>query len=270
MKKKVSVIIPCYNQGIYVEETIISVLNQTYSNIEIVLIDDGSNDLKTIEILKHISGKYKEKIKIKRTENQGLAMARNNGIQISTGEYILPLDSDDKIHETYIEKAVEILKDNEIGVVYSIAEFFGEKTGIWPLEDFSYDNMLRENVVFCSAVFRKSDYEKTKGYDPKMKYGLEDWDFWLSLIERGIKFKRIDEVLFFYRFKSKSMLRELSDKQIDMKIKIFKNHIDLYEKNIKNFFSHKYIQDNRIVHRVARCIKSKIKQYKLKKLIEKK
>lgn len=264
MDKKVSVIIPCYNQGEYIEETINSVLNQTYDNIEIIIIDDGSNDLNTIKILSNIENKYQ--IKVERTKNQGLAMARNNGIRISKGEYILPLDSDDKIHETYIEKAVEILKDNKIGAVYSIAEFFGEKQGIWALKDFSYDKMLDENVVFCSAIFRKSDYDKTNGYNLNMKDGLEDWDFWLSLIEIGVKFKRIDEILFFYRFKEKSMLRNLKNKQINMRTQIFKNHINLYEKKINDNFEKKYIQNEKLIYKIIGRIKYKIQFYKLKKL----
>ena len=107
---KVSVIIPCYNHGEYLDEAVESVLTQTYQNFEIIIVDDGSTDQSTIDLLKVYR---KPKTRVIRTDNQGLASARNNGIKEAKGEYILPLDADDKIGKEYLKKAVKILDENE-------------------------------------------------------------------------------------------------------------------------------------------------------------
>jgi glycosyltransferase involved in cell wall biosynthesis len=107
---QVSVIIPCYNQGRYLDDAITSVLVQTYQNFEILIVDDGSTEPETIEILQDYQ---QPKTRIIRTENQGVATARNLGIAQAQGTYILPLDADDKIADSYLEKAVTLLEGNE-------------------------------------------------------------------------------------------------------------------------------------------------------------
>lgn len=196
---KVSVIIPCYNQGIFVDDAVSSVLAQTYKDIEIIVVNDGSTDLETNQIL----DKYKRpNTFVIKTVNQGLSEARNTGIKSAQGEVILPLDADDKIAPTYIEKAVNVLKSKKADVVYCEAEFFGAKKGRWAIpENKMPDNLLR-NFLFCSALFRKKDWEKYGGFRKEMKYGYEDFDFWLSFIEDNKVFYQIPEILFFYRIKS--------------------------------------------------------------------
>jgi glycosyltransferase involved in cell wall biosynthesis len=100
---KISVIIPCFNQGPYLDEAVDSVLAQTFQDFEILVVDDGSTDAETIKILRDFA---RPKTRIIRTENQGLSAARNNGIREAMGEYILPLDADDKIGPGYLEDAV--------------------------------------------------------------------------------------------------------------------------------------------------------------------
>lgn len=231
--KTVSIIIPCYNQGIYLDECIESVKNQTYKNIEIIIVNDGSNDSYTLEVLDRIKNQYGD-IKIINTKNFGLSAARNTGITNSTGYYILPLDGDDKIEKTYIQKCVDVFNSQkDVDIVYCIARFFGTKKGIFGLRDFSIKNMLNNNCVFCTAMYRRIDYNKTLGYSEKMIYGFEDWEFWLQMIEKDKRFYRINEVLFYYRRKDVSMITKLSMQQekIDkMRIQIYENHKELYEK----------------------------------------
>ena len=119
---KVSVIIPCYNQGHFLDEAVDSILEQTYANIEIIVVNDGSTDEDTIRRLNNLDS---EKATVVTTANQGLAAARNNGILKSNGEYILPLDADDLIAPDYLEKAVAaIAKDPDAGIVYCRAKSF--------------------------------------------------------------------------------------------------------------------------------------------------
>lgn len=194
---EVSVIIPCYNQGQFVNEAVQSVLNQTLQDFEIIIVNDGSTDENTINILKQYS--Y-PKLKVINTANFGVVQARNTGIQNASGRYILPLDADDKIADSYLERCVHVLDQNqETGIVYCNAEFFGSQNGVWQLPKYSESRMLWTNCVFCTAMYRKEDWQKVNGYNQNMIYGYEDWNFWLSFIENGIKVYKLEEILFFYR-----------------------------------------------------------------------
>lgn len=228
-KPLVSVVIPCYNQGEYLKEAVDSVLSSTYEAIEIIIVNDGST--KGTEFLKVFSA---PKTKIVHQQNQGVSLARNNGIKESHGKYILPLDADDKIHPAYIEKAVNILEnDSKIGILYSEAEFFGKKRGKWDLGKYKFPDILFKNVIFCSALFRKSDWEKVGGYKKEMEYGFDDWEFWISLIENGVEVYQIPEPLFYYRKKNGSRSQKAKTENLTMFKQIIKLHTDLYRRNLR-------------------------------------
>lgn len=228
----VSIIIPCYNHGKYLHEAVDSVLASTYQNIEIIIINDGS--YKDMDFLKTFSA---PKTRIIHQENQGVSMARNNGIKEAKGQYILPLDADDKIHLEYIEKAVKVLEDNpKKGIVYCEAEFFGIKTGKWELEKYKFPNILYKNIIFCSALFRKSDWEKVGGYKKEMIFAFEDWEFWITLIENGVEVYQIPETLFYYRQNSCSRSRDSENEKMAIFKKIIKLHYNLYADNLIKIF----------------------------------
>ena len=231
---KVSVVVPCYNHGTFLDEAIASVLSQSHQDYEIVVVDDGSDDAQTLDILDRMN---RPNIRVIRTENRGLAHARNQGIKEATGAYILPLDADDKIGKEYLELAVGILdKKSEIGIVYCKAVYFGDQDGLVDLPEFSIDRILKKNIIFCSGVFRKKDWVTVGGYKENMVYGLEDWDFWLSLISLGLKPHRIPQTLFYYRIKKTSMLHAMSDEDQFFMIKnvifnqrqLFKDCAEIY------------------------------------------
>jgi glycosyltransferase involved in cell wall biosynthesis len=234
---KVSVIIPCYNQGQFVDEAIESVFAQSYRDFEVIVVNDGSTDPQTNLILESYN---RRPVKIIHTANQGLACARNNGISEATGEYILPLDADDKLGSSYMEKAVSALDANsDFGIVYCEAEFFGEKIGKWRLPEYKFPDILLSNVIVCSGFYRKSDWQKVNGYNPNMIYGFEDHDFWLSLIELGKRVYRIPETLFYYRKRPGSMKESLSpERLVHSYEQLFKNHTKLYTENIGVVFQY--------------------------------
>ncbi|WP_243371811.1 glycosyltransferase family A protein [Geotalea sp. SG265] len=204
----VSVVIPCFNHGRYLAEAVDSALDQTYEDLEVVVVNDGSTDPETIQLLQEFS---RPRTRIIHTPNKGLAAARNTGIQASSAAYILPLDADDLIGSTYVEQAVAILeRQPEIGIVYCHAEKFGAMNGNWQLPAFSPARICIENPIFCTALFRKSDWELVGGYKTYMKYGWEDWDFWLSLAEAGRQVFQLPETLFKYRNSSQSMTNSMS------------------------------------------------------------
>ena len=229
--QKVSVIMPCYNDGKYVKEAVESVLLQTYSNIELIIIDDGSEDTRTLDTIKQINGENIIKL---RTKHIGPAGARNAGIAVATGKYILPLDADDCIERTYVEKAVKMIESKEeIGVVYCYAELFGEEKGKWNIPAYSIEAMLLDNVVFVTALFYKSDWEKVGGFDVSMKYGMEDYDFWLSVLELNREIVQIPEILFRYRIKKSSRSTRFHSNCETEKYtyrKIYYKHIELFNR----------------------------------------
>ena len=181
---KVSIIIPCFNQCKYIGEAITSAINQTYANIEIVIINDASTD-DSKSIIENFAQKYKNIVFLNNEENKGVVYSRNTAIDAACGEYILPLDGDDKIEPTYVEKAVKILQNNpKIGIVYCNVERFGIKTKKWKNTGFEESAFLfGEHAIICGALFRKSDFLHFGGYKKRMIYGYEDWDLWLTFYE---------------------------------------------------------------------------------------
>jgi glycosyltransferase involved in cell wall biosynthesis len=239
----VSIIIPCYNQGVYLEEAVDSVLNQTYQNTEIIIVNDGSTDSYTNTLLSNYN---KPRTRIIIIENQGLAGARNAGIRVSQGKYILPLDGDDKIAPEYIAEAVNILENKpSVKLVYCEAEYFGAKSGKWELPEYSYTHLFFGNMIFCSAVYRKVDFDATDGYDTNMKYGWEDWEFWLRLLESDSEVYRIPFIRFYYRIKDNSMITSLSESEAKMRElrqyvyakhwKLFQQHVTFISVIIPNY-----------------------------------
>lgn len=230
MDNFVSIIVPCYNQAQFLSDALKSVLSQTYSSWECIIVNDGSTD-NTEEVAKAFclkDSRFKYIIK----ENSGLPAARNTAIKNSAGEYILPLDSDDIIGEVYLDKAIKHFVDfPETKLVYCKAEFFGDVIKQWELEEYNYENLLFRNMIFCSALFKRIDFNKTIGYNENMIYGLEDWDFWLTLLNEKDIVYRIPETLFYYRIKPNSMSRKLSiEKLWLMERQIVINHWGKYEK----------------------------------------
>lgn len=227
---KVSIIVPCFNQAGYLSETLDSVLAQTYKNWECVIVNDGSPD--NTEEIAIIYTQKDNRIKYVWQENKGVSSARNLGISVSDGEYILPLDADDIIAPTYIERALNrFCSFPETKLVYCKANTFGDKNGYWHLEDYYYDSFIWNNCIFCTAMFRRVDYDKTVGYNTNMIHGNEDWDFWLSLLKKEDIVFRIDEVLFYYRVKENSRTTELisNDSYLEeVLMQLHDNHKDIY------------------------------------------
>ena len=206
-KRLVSVIIPCYNHANYLEEAIQSVLNSTYPALEIIVVDDGSTD-NSGEIARKIMRSHSN-IHYFYQENTGPSAARNQGIRMSKGAFILPLDADDKIAEQYIEKAVDVLtRNDDVKIVYCDAEFFGGRSGPWKLKKFSARRMALRNMIFSCALYRRSDFERSGGYNEDLIHGHEDWDFWIAMIkDGGHAFKLEGFTGFFYRIHDHSRRR---------------------------------------------------------------
>jgi len=223
----VSVIIPCYNKGIYLDETINSVLRQTYTDFEIIIVDDGSTDTFTKQFLSRLNH---PKIKVFFRENEGVSQARNYAIKHSKGEYILPLDADDLISDDYFERAVEVLsKNQDVKLVCCNVDYFGYRKGTIASTEYSFERLLARNLFVVSSMFRRSEFSLTPGFNLNMKLGFEDWDFWISLLKTGGGVYRIDKTCFFYRIHKKSRNNQLKEENFSrLRQQIYENHQDVY------------------------------------------
>ena len=232
----VSIVMPCYNDGRYIREAIDSVRLSEHPNVEIIVIDDGSDDAETKAVL---SGFADKQIRVLHTAHIGPSGARNEGIRQAAGEYILPLDADDRIDAAYLSEAMALLKErSEVGVVYCHAELFGEKSGCWELPDYSFERMLVENLVFVTAMFRKADWETVGGFRTDMKEGMEDYDFFIGMLALGKTIEQLPGTYFFYRIKKKSRTTEfLRDPEAVKRAfhQIYEHHAAFYQAHAHDY-----------------------------------
>lgn len=226
----VSVIMPAYNQSDYISDAINSLLNQTYRNWEVVIVDDGSPD-NVAEVVNSFSDK---RIQFYHTENRGVSAARNFAISKAKGDYILPLDADDTIEYTYLEKCIaHFLKNPSTDVVYCKWHFFGTTSHTPKLLPYeSYSSILTENRLFVSAMYRKERAVQIGGYDESMLTGLEDWEFWIRYLNEDSTVSQIPEKLFNYRIKKHSRNVEGNSglKGFETELYILSKHAEKYHR----------------------------------------
>jgi len=198
----VSIIIPCYNHGVFLPETLTSVAAQTFRDFEVIVVDDGSTETTTVQLLDQLD---QPGIRMLRTENRGVSAARNHAIDAAAGRFILPLDADDLIAPDYLDRVVPVLKaDASVGIVFGERLLFGEQQGVAPLPPYDARRLLVENLIYPAALFRKEDWAAVGGYNEAMRHGWEDWDFWLAMSQLGRRVVRLPNILFHYRVRRAS------------------------------------------------------------------
>lgn len=231
MNSLISIIIPCYNDADFIEQAAKSAINQTYTNKEIIVVDDGSDE-KTKAVIKSIEPKIDRLIV---QENQGQSSARNNGINAARGELIIVLDSDDYFEPTFTKRAIEIISNSDD---VKIATCWGRRIteheiliDIFKPGGGALNSFLLQNGCFGSCMFRKSDWERVGGYDESMKQGFEDWEFYIRLLsDRGVAYV-IPEVLFNYRSRKNSTTARANKIKYDLRRYILDKHQNLYQKH---------------------------------------
>ena len=195
---RVSIIIPVFNAGRYLTRALDSVEAQTERNFEVVVVDDGSIDRRTHKILDEAAGR--PGVTVHRTENRGPSAARNLAIERSRGAYILPLDADDYLAPTYLEKTIPVLDaEPALGVAYTWVGLVGGHHGVWKTGDFGVRELLTRCTIHVTSLYRRRLWEDVGGYDPRFVESCEDWDLWLGAAARGWKGRCVPEVLVYYR-----------------------------------------------------------------------
>ncbi len=238
MSTLVSIIVPCYQQAHYLPEALQSVLEQSYSNWECIIVNDGSPDATEMVAQQWLEKDARFQYVYK--ENGGLSSARNTGISRAKGEFILALDADDILHSDYLKQTVPVLEsNNQLAIVSCYRYFFiNKKTNIikeYKASGSNYRDLMFENQLMPSSLFRKKCWEQVGGYDESMKKGFEDWEFWLNVTKRGWEFQFVQEFLFYYRKAKKSMLVDTINHHSEANMEyIFRKHQEIYCKHFDN------------------------------------
>ncbi len=222
----VSVVIPCYNQGGFVREAVLSVFEQTDGGFEVIIVDDGSDDGTTTPLLASLE---LPRVTVIHQDNRGLPAARNAGIARSRAEYVVTLDADDMLVDTYVETLRRAL-DADPGAAYAHcwAELVGDTHMIWATRPFNrYQLMLSNSVVGC-VMMRRAAWEAVGGYDETMRTGNEDWDLWIRLMAGGYGQVQIRDPLFRYRKHGVSMSVETESRYEAALADRVHRHPDLY------------------------------------------
>jgi len=245
----VSVVIPCFNAGELLREAVDSALAQDCPGVEVIVVDDGSTDPATQAVL---DGIQDPRVRVIRQDNAGPASARNTAIRAATGEYILPLDADDRFDPTYARKALAAMRaDPTVGIVYCDAMKFGAETGIWRLPAFSLQEMAVDNVIFCSSLFRKSDWAAVGGYRESLRHGMEDYEFWLRILALGRDVVKLPEALFYYRIQARSRTTEfMGDRPnvVATYAEIFRANQAFFAQHAEVLFEHRFAQYRELDH----------------------
>ena len=228
-----SIVVPCFNVQDTLRETIESILKQDFNNYEIVAVDDGSFD-KTSQILNNY--KIKNKIKVITQSNKGLGAARNTGIKASDGIYICLLDADDLWVPNKLTKVHEIIKNKKYSLISNDEIILGNKYLFYLRNNppRSLSNLLISgNTLSPSAItIKKELFDKVGLFKEGKKFlGVEDWDFWIRVIDSGEKIKHLPEPLGIYR----------RDIQNMSKSKEFTNRIINIHRNNSRYFHSKGI-----------------------------
>ncbi|GAA3980345.1 hypothetical protein GCM10023085_73370 [Actinomadura viridis] len=224
----VSVVIPCYNYGCYLPQALNSVLGQTFGEWEIVIVDDGSTDDSSAVARDFIDRHPDRRIRLLQQANAGVSAARNAGVAAAAGRYILPLDADDAIGPTMLEKTTAVLDaEPDIAIVSTDLHVFTDAEDVPPqvlsFPPYSRELLLQRLIMFYCSLYRREVWEAVGGYDEHMRVG-EDWDFWIGCAERGFNAHHIAEPLFRARNKDTGLHVEAAENDLTVRARIVANH----------------------------------------------
>lgn len=209
----ISVIIPCFRQGGYLEDAVGSLVDQTFKDWELKIVIDGCPD-NSLEIATSLKRKYKEyDIEVLNKRNGGLADARNFGISHSRGRFILPLDADDRLNCEFLSKFVSKINPQAKNQIISChLKEFGSREEVWEPPPFELNRMKDSNIMPYASLYNRELFNLVGGYQVCLPWGNEDYDFWMSCVDHSPQFHQIQECLFNYRIHSNGSMLSNMDK----------------------------------------------------------
>lgn len=221
----ISFIIAYYNAGATIQETIESILNQSYPNYDIWIVNDGSTDENSLKKLKEFE--CLENVNVLYQDNAGPSVARNHAIEKTKAAFFVPLDADDLIQKNALQETVnEIFQNSEVGAVYGDFSWFGSNKGIKKQDDFQLEKQFLMNQIAVTALIRKQMWQEIQGYDTYLSMpGLEDWEFWLRAGLSKWKLKHKDLLFFSVRVNHDSRTYQVANKNLErIKKYVFEKH----------------------------------------------
>lgn len=281
-EEMVSVIIPSYNRQATIIRAVQSVLNQSYANLEVIVVDDCSSD-KTVEMVKQIKDDRLRIIECKK--NGGACIARNIGIEVAKGEYIAFQDSDDEWFEKKLEIELNTLKATKCDVVAcGFYRYMDKKVKQWPFEEVKGDyleRILKKNYVTTQAIVAKRECFEDEKFDEKMPR-YQDWELAIRLLQK-YKFYFINQPLLNVYVQKDSISTNREAEVIAVK-RIIEKHREVYNKYpqsdlmLKKIYAYGKLQDPNCKHNyyadILRDYKFEVKvairsiQFELKKLMK--
>jgi len=226
----VTVVIPCYNHGRFVRQAVTSILEQTFRDVRVVVVDDGSTDPHTLEVMAALPG---PRVTVLHQENKHVAAARNTGIRSSQSPVIVTLDADDSFEPDFLEKALPVLDaDPAVGVVTCTVRNRDEREGTFTPSGGGIVDFLKHNGARASALFRRACWEQVGGYNETMRRGYEDWDFWIRVVARGWRVQVLQEPLLNYRCARQSMVTGADAIRPELIRVLAMAHLPLYREHV--------------------------------------
>ncbi len=227
---KLSIVVPYYNMGQYIDETIQSIQRCEFADKEILIINDGSTEALSLDKLNEY--RHKENIKIIDVQNSGLAKARNLGAEYANGEFLAFLDADDTITPEYYTRAINIFNQYEnVHFAGCWVQYFENSSDVWPAFMPEPPLILNHNTINSSSlVYKRAAFLSAGKNDPNMVFqGLEDYDSVIAMLSRGFGGVVIPEIMFNYRIRNNSMFREISkSKKLNLYQHISNKHKQFY------------------------------------------
>lgn len=195
VRPAVSVVVPCYNGGRFLDGLMESLARQTFGDFETVIVDDGSRDEETLRKLTALSGRAR----VIRQDNRGPSAARNTGIEHARAEIVAMLDCDDTVEPTYLAETVRVLQKAppDVAMVFTHVRTAGGQATVGR-RYFNRFDLLFTNTVSVGLVVRKECWRAVGGYDETMREGYEDWDFSLRLADAGFHGIEVPKPLYVY------------------------------------------------------------------------
>ena len=226
-RPEVAVVIPCYRYARFLPEAVQSVLAQTWPNVRIVIVDDGSPDDTAVAAQRLIAAHPRARITLVQQANAGLAAARNAGVRATASPFVLPLDADDRLEPEAIETLLRALLASGADVATPNGRTFGDVDRPLRTRPVTRARLVANNCLVYCSLFRRELFDRIGGYGP-IKPGYEDWDFWLSGLERGARFVHVPADLFRYRKHGTTMLAAADAKAMHLHATIAANHPTLF------------------------------------------
>lgn len=238
---RVAVIITSYNEGECLRETVRSALDQRFTDFEVVVVDGGSTDPATLQVIGDLESRG---LRIIRATGSTLPQARNTGIEAVDSELISCLDGDDKMAFDYLYRTTQTFADvgnPKLGIVTTHYRHFGASTRFITIRPFEKYLLAVDNQLHPASLFRRQCWEEIGGYRLNTAEGMEDWDFWIAIVSRDYEWRVVPEPLFFYRVRKGSRSNLIDEQsrhyQRELRKIVHTNNIDYFAE------SHSFLVD---------------------------